>query len=378
MLSSVFSSLEAPVACVVHVGAGAGGDLPLYTGAGARRIVLAEADPECAAELRARLRDMPGVEIVQAAVSGDTTPRPFHRTSFSDLSSLRAPTALRELFPGLRIVSHKPVAPVDPIKLVADLEDVEGLRALVLEAPGESLGILAALEDAGKLRDFGLICLCEGRAALYDGAPALADIRAWLDAADYRVETETPPADPDRPWLTARPDTTRAALRAELAALREETARLGSEAAAVRKDAEATATELETLKADAGRREHVFRQETGRLTGERDAARKRNTDLAAERDTARKDAETAQAELETLRAEHARQEDTFRQETGRLTAERDAARNRNAKMAEEHEAALEAARAEAAQRRGQGHDEIMKAEGQIRLLRDLLLNRDAL
>lgn len=309
-LTHALDGLPRPVALVAHLGAGSGEALDRWLASGAETVLLVEAEPEAAADLLARAAGEARVRVVQAAVSGDPRPRPFHVANFADLSSLRAPApALRELFPGLRIVSDEVVTPRDPVAVLGDLpgED-KGSALLVLETPGETLGILEALEQAGTLHRFDAICLQEGVEPLYAGAAPMAEIRDRLARAGYDIRDEAQPEDPDRPRLVARLD--RAALR--LRELKTETEAQKAEIAKLREAAKASEAELGTL---------------------REATAAAKTESAA--------LTKAQAELKSLR---------------------------------EALKTAEAARDTAESRLRQTRAEMLRAEGQIRLLRDMLID----
>lgn len=292
MLKTLPSDLPRPVSLIVHIGAGECSELPAYLEVGAAQILLAEAAAEAAARLRAGNSRQASVKVVQAAVSADTSPRPFHLANFPDLSSLRPPTRLSELFPGLRLVSKETVTPVDPVALLRDsrtMEKSDGSRVLVLDAPGESLSILRRLQDADLLTGFDAIRFRESPEPLYkDAAPAAAIAEVLQDAGfNLRPDIDDDPAFP-RVW--ARLD--RAALKRK-----SQIAALTVERDTLRKEVETQAAELARLQKEVG-------AQTTELTGLR-------------------------KELDTLR--------------------------------------------EANDRLHRGQEELLKAEGQIRLLRDLFL-----
>ena len=204
-MQTLLSNLTRPLAHVVHIGAGAGGCVPAWREAGAKSITLIEGDPEIAEQLKAQIGAHDGVSVVQAVVSGDIRARAFWRMNFSGLNSLRPPTGLKELFPGLKTLSKEQVQPVDPARLIAPLDLSDGgCNLLVIEAPGEALGILKALAAADLLLQFDMIHLTEARAPLYNKAPPAADILTYLVEAGFRARFEDDPLDPEQPCLTAR------------------------------------------------------------------------------------------------------------------------------------------------------------------------------
>lgn len=318
---------DAP-AHVLHVGAGSGRELPRYLAAGTSLVLLVEADPEIAARLRRLAAPHERVRVLEGAVSADPRRRPFRRTSLPGLNGFRAPLpAMAEAFPRLRTLAEVPVTPLSPDRVAAemDLDPDAGPGLLVIEAPGEALGILTALREAGLLERFGAIRLREALEPLHEGAPPAEAIRAFLAGAGYAATFETDPEEPARPWLEARLDL--AARRRE-----EEIARLMQALVEAHARAEALAAER-----DAARRQ----VET--LAAERDAARQQAEFLTAERNTARQQAGNLAAEHDALKAAHeeARQQVEMLHKRDRLTA-----------MARE---------------------EALRAEAQIDLIRDLLL-----
>ena len=195
-----------PLTHVLHLGAGTGSDTYQYAAAGLDPIVLVEADPEAIAGLTLLARQFPAVQVVKAAVAGRSGAAEFHRSNFPDLSSLSAPTeALTQLFPGARTLSRDPVQALSPADVLRQCKlPGDGAGLLVIETPGEALGILRALAEAGMLQQFPMLRLQEGLQPLYEGAPGLEDLQAGIQGFGYRTTMESDPQDPDRPYLVAR------------------------------------------------------------------------------------------------------------------------------------------------------------------------------
>lgn len=259
-------------ALILHIGAGAGDALPAYLAAAPARIVLVEPDPETRARLRQAAEGARGVEILAAAVSTDPGRDRLRRFAFDELNSLRAPTGLNALFPGLEARDPVPVAVQDPAALVAGLDPARGAaNALVIEAPGEALDILRALAAAGLLDRFALLKVQAGREALYEGEEPMEAVRAFLEAEGY-VTAGLNEADPDRPVLTARLDRA-ARLQAALGAMQVE-----RDARAAERDAREGAlrrieAEAEAAAASAAEEAAALRARIAALTEERDALR---------------------------------------------------------------------------------------------------------
>jgi len=232
---------------VLHIGAGLCAQLPEYLAAGASSITLFEPDPETVVLLRAQTAQFPKVSVVEAAVSLNTEPQQLHRFSFADLNSLRAPTGLDSLFPALEVLGKDPVQVQNPVELVQGLQLSEtGAHMLVLEAPGEAFSIMSALDEAGLLSLFRYLQINEGRDVLYEGATPLFEIRAWLETRYFSTNSQWDNADPARPVLTVTYDDLRAA-QAELA-IAEAQIETSQQALTAKSDAfDAQGKELETL-----------------------------------------------------------------------------------------------------------------------------------
>ena len=332
---------------VLHIGAGTGRDLARYLEAGARAVTLVEADAEAIPALQALAAERDNVHIVEAAVSGTPAPRPFRRMNFADLSAFRAPSpALKALFPGLRSLSEDVLAPVDPVALLHGLNlPAEGELLLVLETPGETLGILHALKAADLLARVDGIRLQEGREPLYEGAPTAGEIANFLTSEGFSAKFDPDSEDPDRPHLIARIDRAAAALRTELESARGE-ASAAQEALATERDSAAT-----------------LRTELDNALSEAKAAQEA---LATERNNAA----TLRTELEGARGEVKAAQEA-------LVAERDSAATLRTEL-DNARGEAKAAQGAAETRLLRSREEMLKAEGQIRLIRDLLLSRPGL
>ena len=100
---------------IIHLGAGRGQEIDEYLKMGAGKIVLVEADPEMARTLMRRTSDLSEVKVVQAAISskdGKALLKVFNLKAFN---SLRSPTVLQELFPGLRLLREIGVNALNPV-----------------------------------------------------------------------------------------------------------------------------------------------------------------------------------------------------------------------------------------------------------------------
>ena len=114
---------------------------------GAKRIVLVEPNPELLPELRRRTQGVDEVEIIPAARRDERGPRkPLRLFNFPLLASLREPTGLRSILPGLQQTGRAMVETKRLRALVDDLQlDPDGRHRLIIDAPGMEAEIVDQL-----------------------------------------------------------------------------------------------------------------------------------------------------------------------------------------------------------------------------------------
>jgi len=327
---------------IVHVGAGLCSELDAWRGTGAGRIVLVEPNPELLPELRRRTAEDERVEILPFAVAAEGGEGTLQVFNLSEVSSLREPTGLRALLPGLEIVDQHQVETITIDELLEKIaSDPEGENWLVVEAPGEEAVVIEYLEEGERLQWFDRIILRAGRATLYEGARSAEELVNDLDGQGYFKEGAIDLADADWPRYHFRLNPKAVECRRliqESQALVEERdslqQRLEEQSSRARKAAEEQQAELELQKkayAELERRfsktEETAKAEKQALTEERDTLAKR---LKEQNIHARKAVEDQQAELkryERAYAELQRQlketQETAESEKKALAAERD-------------------------------------------------------
>jgi len=344
-----------PLGQVLHVGAGTGGDLAAYLAAGARAVTLVEPDPdalEVLAPLVAALGPEPPVRLVAAALGSGAGL--LHRFGFPDLSSLRPPSGLRVLFPGLREQGAEPVALQDPMALVRDLDLAEGQsHVLVIEAPGEGGAIVAALAGTGLLARFDRVVVQDGAIPLYEGQMPLDAVAEALAAQGYGGFSRDL-ADPDRPHLRATRDPRLAEAQAERTALVRRTVELENTLAERQAALSGLETDLSLLRAALATAEAA-------LAGER-----------AERESLARRLAESEENLSRRRAALSGAETALAEERARARSLRERAeqaekqRDRQAADLQKRDFQLAASR-----------EEMLKTQGQIELIADLLLRRES-
>ena len=348
---------------ILHLGAGNCSELETWLAASPRRIVLVEPNPDAAKRLTALARDDDRIHVVQQAVGDpDGSPR-LRRFNIPALSSLREPTGLRELFPGLRMEREIDVDAVSPIDLFESFElDPDGHNWLIIDTPGEERAIVESLRMAEQLDRFGRIVLHCGARSLYEGNTPANGLLNQLQKAGYDIE-QRDDSDPDRPcwWLRRNP------LRLENQALRQQIS-----------DFEIETQELSQALDEQAKQAKELHQTLEALNQDKQGLKKRiaeleaeNKELAESRDAAR---QAEQDASEKLNAEirHSKEEAEARVKAEELEQER----SRQLAERQQQLQRLQADEAEIQAREGQLDEEITRAEAQIDLIKDLLLHEE--
>jgi hypothetical protein len=232
MLTSVIAAHGGSFDSVVYIGAGSGDDLPLKDHA-FRQLILVEPHPERAAGLRKLIADVPGAQVIEAAVSSTDGEGELILYNFPQIDSLRPPTGVHQFYPGLKRVGEIRVRTARPEALINQMALAEGDRnLLVIGASSETLVVLDALEESGLLGLFETIVASATNIALHEGGSSLTAIKTWSEERQCQLIALPDADDPDvyrvelkQPKLARE----NRALRKEIAAAAETAAARGSE-----------------------------------------------------------------------------------------------------------------------------------------------------
>lgn len=318
------------------VGASSGADLPALRRLASTRLVLAEAHPRQAEELGRHIDAGRGEEVWALAITAAPQPEAtLHVMNNPRHSSLKPAQGLEQHFPNLRPAGETRVPARSIAETVASLKlDPAGDHVLVIDAPGQAADLLGALSPE-QTQAFAWIAVRTSGAPLYQGEKCHEDILALLERSGFDVHADDPEAIHPYGGVLARRDAARAEVGRLLARLQE----------------------LEANHAQQARRlaEQAARIEA--LTKERDEAR------SQARPTADVD-----AQLRKLAQE--------RDEQAKLAAQHKAELDKVSKQNQERGARiaqLENEHAELSQRQTLLGQEMIKAEAQIDLIKDVLL-----
>jgi hypothetical protein len=401
-------------ALVLVVGAGSGADLASWRALKPRRLLLLEPQSSMTRTLSSRLRPSASEALLEAAlVTTDEPTAPLHVLSNPRESALSQPTGLLEHFPNLKLRQIQDVPTVrlgqilgalgsDALSLdaqpdAAELPWPEG-AVLIVEAPGVAACLASDLPHL--LARFEWVVVRCGEQALFEGDDDATALRAALEPIGFtRVHASDDAIPPYVEWLFQRQPMAPSVWQthARLADVAAQCDRLTQErvAQAARSEALQAENQALTLARDAGlatqaelvaerdalavqfanvtTAREALAQEKAELTGQRDALAKEKAELVAARDGQAKLAAERQAQVESL---------------GREKAELTAARDGLAKDKSSLQAQLDEARQQLETGRQQQQElttrqqlmqeELVKAEAQIELIKDLLLREPSL
>lgn len=185
---------------IVHLGAGLCRELPHYIGSGAGRIILFEPNPGVVPALRRQAEGHSNVEVFPVAVAAEPGRRALKLYNYDDLASLRRPTGLFELLPGLQHAGQAIVDVMAAHKLASELRlESEENNWLIIDTPGEEAAIISALEQHKQLHHFDRIIIRAGAESLYDGAPSAEQLTRQLEQLGYYIEGAKDTSDCDWP-----------------------------------------------------------------------------------------------------------------------------------------------------------------------------------
>jgi len=295
LLAQIAAESDRAAGTTLVVGAGTGTELPMLRRVGNRRLILAEAHPEIATELSARIRRADGEEVWGLAIAPESAPGAELRV-LSNLRycSLREPERLLEQGPNLRkqrSIEVESRSLAQAIELAVTDQDRNHL--LILDAPGLNVELLQRT-DAALIQRFAWVLVhASAMSDLYRGEAAHQVATERLQALGFVRVGEDPDAlYPEVVSLYRRDDhriellqqtSLAERLRGELAEAREQAAEIGQQHQ---------------------RRVSALEADQKQLQAERDTLSQKLAALSQEREHARAEQEARSAEVAQLQALH--------------------------------------------------------------------------
>lgn len=361
-----------PLGTVVHLGAGSGAILPVYTGVDAQQVLLLEGDPRAAASLRQGCAERPRMQVLCEVLRPHAGPVTWRCYNLPALNGPLSALGLRSIYPRLLETEQAERAgrPIADWMAGVDLStDPQRPNLLVLDMPGQETGLVDALPPS-LLQGFQQIVVrgCASPPdAQWNSTSSVCDL---LEARHFRRDTALKPPADDPLWpvevFTFDPGAQRAAqlelrltqhdrereeaqrrLRDEAARADEAQARLlaaRTECEALQSALASRQAELEAQAAQAEAAAREWSRHTDQLQSERDALGSRLEEALAQARIAEADKldltqRLAQAQRECVElgerlARHEQARESSQAESETLRAERDQARLEHAQAHE--------------------------------------------
>ncbi len=328
---SVFS--QVPKGTLILIGARQG-DLERHPLAA--RTILVQPEAGMARVLSREAATWPGASLHPVALGCESAAKSLRVMNMGEMNSLRPGTsALLALLPGLREVSRQEVRMITLADLLDQVGDLPNPVRMSLVAPGDEADILEGLVTTGLLDRLTELTLRCGEVVLHEGGKPRVALEARLIEAGF-VLCETDDSDPDWPVLTFRADPNGRALkqaRERIAALEAAAGKAQAEAGAQ----ESALTEAQAQLAEAKQEAAALKTQLKELGNKADWRQTRIAELEAEATKARQEAEI---QLKALR-DQARGHQSRIGELGAEAQEAQAAAEAQAKAQEARIAELE-------------------------------------
>ena len=172
----LFATKANAAGTVVHIGAGICSELPEYERLKFEKIQLVEAHSGLAEQLAKKVKNVDHVNVSNVVVAAKEGAVPFIRTNNPRFDSLKKPAAIKEFFPNLSVVND---AIVNAVSLDALLKtfalDSAKENVLVLELQGAETDILGSVIPAN-LQLFSWLIIKTSDVAVYDNKADNADL----------------------------------------------------------------------------------------------------------------------------------------------------------------------------------------------------------
>ena len=160
---------------VLHLGAGACGELDDYRRLQASRILLVEANSKLAVQLQSAVADLEGIEVMNAAVAATCGMADFWVINNPRESSLCKPTKLLDRNRNLVVTRMDSVQTVTLDQLIDQLKpEASSQNLLVAELQGAEQSVFSSASPKA-LQRFFWIMLRSSAEALYENAASLVE-----------------------------------------------------------------------------------------------------------------------------------------------------------------------------------------------------------
>lgn len=164
----------------------------------AEQVILVEAREAAYKSLQ---QQYPQASVQQQLISVDGGSVEFTEYNLAEYSAIHAATGLKAIFPGLKAVTRERLNAIRITDFINDLALQDHNNVLVIDIADSTLALLTALQQSGQLSQFSDMHIQAGIEPLYTGAATTTEITSFLQLHGYLLK-QTAGDDPDLPWLS--------------------------------------------------------------------------------------------------------------------------------------------------------------------------------
>lgn len=373
---------------IIHLGAGRCSEMAAYLRLNPTQITLVEGDSAKAEYLQKKHLSADNIRVIPKVIAESSKTVNFYSYNLSDANSTCAPAGLLEYYPGLRLLNNQPMQSTD-ICLLLQQQNLQGTNnLLVIDLPGQEADILKALHCGGQLGAFEHLAIYCNQQPLYENEPCATDTQDHLIKSGYNLRQQDLNQDPDRqfnlyqlnPLHTPLQKTKQRLVALEkqsnldqqtLIALQQQLHTQQEHTQAERQAKEQLTAERDNLQQQAAEFEQQLQAQQASTRAESQAKEQLGKEcdaLKAERDSAIHESQSTLQRLEHSQKERQVTECTLAQQKSLLGE----SQNKYAALHHKHQLLL-AENTQTQQRQQQLDSELLKAQAQIELIKELML-----
>lgn len=209
---------------IIHIGAGAGEELPWYLKSDAEHIILVEPNPSSAEALRKRSSNDARLQVLELAITDNPALEKLTEYNIPEADSVYRPTELQKLYPGLRAIAHHEVETKSPQWLLQQYPLKGDRNMLVIQAPGAEMALVQAILSNNQIDKVCTFDLTIPESSYHEGGFGAGDVIRLISDRGYNAEKiQNPNPDWQRYILTRDPKAQKIrALESELDSLTEQ------------------------------------------------------------------------------------------------------------------------------------------------------------
>jgi hypothetical protein len=166
----------------------------------AEQVTLIEAR-ESACRLLQKIQTQSNINIRQQLISADVCSVQFTEYNLNEYSAISPAAGLKKLFPGLKKINSEQLTSTAVTDLISELSLTGSNNSLIVDIPDKNLALLIALQKNGQLNLFRNIQIQTSLEPLYEGAATNANVINFMEETGYMLQ-QTSSQDPELPWLT--------------------------------------------------------------------------------------------------------------------------------------------------------------------------------